>query len=200
MGRELTIYCPHCNSDKLVRNGHPHGAKHEFFCKSCNRYFTEDSLKGYPPSNIPFPVIAYFLYFRRKVPGFSDMRKFRKFVNHWLFYLDVYDKEVSRQTAHHWISNYSHFLDRVITFQESRDFVKDLLVKKDKLKPAVVRVSYTESLKILEEKFGRAYVVDLIRSDPGFLKEFCNVISRHLVYSWEDKVGRRRGRRSPSSG
>ena len=109
MGAKLNLVCPHCNSSNIVRNGHPHGKKLEFFCKSCNRYFTEDSIKGYPPSNIPFPVIAYFLYLYKKVPDFSNMRKFRKFVNYWLSYLKISDKEVSRQTIHHWLNNYEKY-------------------------------------------------------------------------------------------
>ena len=127
MDADLHNFCPHCGSNKLIKNGHPHGGKHEYICKSCKRYFTKDSLKSYPPTNIPFPVIAYLLYFRRKVPELSNMRKYRPFVNYWLKYLEFYDHDISRQSIHHWFNNF----DKLDTFlgklkQKEDDFMKIL--------------------------------------------------------------------------
>jgi len=184
MGHKLTLHCPHCNSDKLVRNGHPHKDKLQFFCKSCSKYFSEDAIKGYPPSNVPFPVIAYFLFFRRKVPEFSNMREFRRFVNHWLKYLKVSDQDVSRQTVHHWIKNYDRFLDKVITFSDACDYCRQRL---SRVLPPPIRkpIPYGRALKILERKFGKTYCVNLIRSDPVFFQELVSIVSRHGVFSWE---------------
>jgi len=197
MAEKSILFCPHCNSDKIVLNGHPHGAKHEFFCKSCNRYFTEDSIKGYPPSNIPFPVIAYLLYFRQRIPEFSNMRKYRRFVNHWLKYLEISDKEISRQAVHHWIKNYEPLLDKVITFRVARDYCREVISRV--AKPARV-VSYSQALQILISKFGREYCVDLLRSDEEFFKELVEAVSKHEVYSWELRDDLRRRRRPLPSG
>ena len=92
MGKSITTRCPNCFSEIVVKNGHHYGGKLQFLCRSCNKHFTSDSAKGYPPTKIPFPIIAYLLYFRRRVPGFSDMRKYRRFVNYWLgiYAIDIY--------------------------------------------------------------------------------------------------------------
>jgi len=180
----LLHFCPHCKSKKIVKDGHPNSGKLVFFCKSCNKYFSEDSLKGYPSSNIPFPVIAYLLYFRRKVPDFGNTRKFRKFVNYWLFYLKVYDKEVSRQTLHHWFKNFDPLLDKVISFNEAQVFVHNR-IERVRPVPSPVSIPYGRALGVLEQKYGKAYLVGLIKSDEFFFKEFVGLVSRHGVFCWE---------------
>ncbi len=183
MGKKLALSCPHCSSHRIVRNGHPHGDKLQFFCYSCNRYFSEDAAKGYPPTNIPFPIIAYLLYFYKKVPAFSNMRKYRRFINHWLQYLNVSDQEVSRQTVHHWIKNYDKFLDKVITFPETSDFCKQRLP--EALPPISKPIPYKRALKVLERKFGKAYCVGLIKDDSEFFQELVEVVCKHGVFGWE---------------
>ena len=188
MGTEHLPFCPHCSSKKIVANGHPHNGKRQFYCKSCNKYFSEDVLKGYPTSNIPFPVIAYILYFRRKVPEFQNMRKYRQFINHWLKRLKVTTQDVSRQTIHHWIKNYTSYLDRVITFQTARRHVQSLLAQiKKGLPPKEIpaKISYTQALKILQSKLGPEYTKQLLKEDPEFFQEFLEIITAHEVYSWE---------------
>lgn len=37
-----TTHCPHCNTTKLIKNGHcSHTEKQQYMCKHCNRYFVE---------------------------------------------------------------------------------------------------------------------------------------------------------------
>ena len=177
-------FCPHCNSSNIIQDRHPSIGKIQYFCKSCKKYFSEDTLKGYPPSNISFPFIAYFLYFRRNVPEFSNMRKFRKFVNFWLNYLRITDEEVSRQTIHHWINNYEKYLDKVIAFPESCDFVRQRI---SEVHPIPVRkpIPYGRALKILEKKFGKTYCVGLVRHNPVFFQELVDIVSKHGVFDWE---------------
>jgi hypothetical protein len=184
MGDKKLLHCPHCNSSNIVHNGRPHQDKKQFYCKTCGKYFSKDALKGYPPSNIPFPAIAYLLYFKRKVPEFSNMRKYRKFVNYWLTYLKIHDKEVSRQTLHHWFNNFDSLLDKVISFNEARSFVHNRLEKVRPI-PSLYPISYGQALKILERKYGKAYLVSLIKSDEEFFKEFAEIVSKHGVFSWE---------------
>ena len=107
---KLLHFCPNCHSKNIIKNGHHYGGKLQFLCKTCHKHFTEEVAKGYPPTRIPFPIISYLLYFRRKVSEFSNMRKYRRFVNHWLQYMKVSDQDVSRQTIHHWIQNFDTFV------------------------------------------------------------------------------------------
>ncbi len=181
---KLLHFCPHCHSSKIVKNGYHHHGKLQFFCNSCRKYFYEDSAKGYPPTSIPFPVITYVLYFRRRVPEFSNMRKYRKFVNYWLQYLKVSDQEVSRQTIHHWIKNYDKFLDKVISFSESRDFVRQRV---SEVLPVPIRkpIPYRRTLKVLEKKFGKAYCIGLVRHNPVFFQDLVDIVSKHGVFIWE---------------
>ncbi len=182
--KKLQFFCPHCNNTNIIQDRHPNIGKIQYYCKSCKKYFSEDTLKGYPPSNIPFPLIAYLLYFRRKIPEFSNMRKYRKFVNYWLKYLKVSDQEVSRQTIHHWIKNYDKFLDKVISFSKSRDFVRQRV---SEVHPVPVRkpIPYGRTLKVLEKKFGKTYCVDLARHNPVFFQDLVDIVSKHGVFIWE---------------
>ena len=179
---KILLYCPNCKSNDIVINGHYHNGKPQFFCKKCYKYFYENSLKGYPPTAIPFPIIAYFLYFRRKVPEFSNMRKFRKFVDFWLKNLKIKDKEASRHIINHWIKNYDSYLDNVITFSESRDYVRQHV---SKVLSPVKPISYGRALVVLENKFGKAFCINLARSDPVFFRELCDSVSKYGVFGWE---------------
>jgi len=180
--KNFELICPKCNNNKIIQDRHPLIGKIQYYCKTCNKYFSEDSLKGYPPSNIPFPVIAYLLFFRRKVPEFSDMRRFRKFASHWLKYLRISEDDVSRQIIHHWIKNYDSYLDNVITFSESRDYVRQHV---SKVLPPVKPISYGRALVVLENKFGKVFCINLARSDPVFFRELCDSVSKYGVFGWE---------------
>ena len=112
------------------------------------------------------------------------MRKFRKFVNFWLNYLRVTDEEVSRQTVHHWIKNYEKYLDKVISFPKTRDFVRQQI---SEVHPVPIRkpLPYGRALKVLEKKFGKPYCVSLIRHDPIFFQELADIVSKHGMFDWE---------------
>ncbi len=197
---KLLHFCPHCHSKKIVKNGHHYGGKLQFLCNSCHKHFTEEVAKGYPTTKIPFPVISYLLYFRRKLPEFSNMRKYRRFVNHWLRYLQVNNQDISRQTIHHWNNEFDHLLDRVITFEESRDYCKNRIKQLAKARPPQQTIPYQRALEVMVRKFGRAAVVRLIKTDEIFFKELVNVISRHGVFNWEFLEGnyeRRSGSQRP---
>jgi len=181
---KLLLLCPNCKSKNIVRNGRHHQGKIQFFCTTCRKYFYEDVVRGYPPTTIPFPVISYLLYFRRKIPEFSNMRKFRKFADYWLKYLKITDQEFTRQTAHYWIRNYEKYLDVVISFSEAREYCK-LRLKKALPPPAQKPIPYGRSLKILERKFGKKFCVNLVRKNPVFFQELVEIVSKHGVFGWE---------------
>ena len=186
MGKALRVSCPHCTSQKVILNGHYHKGKPQFFCTRCRKYFYENPAKGYPPTNIPFPVIAYLLYFRKKIPEFSNMRTFRKFVSQWLKCLGLRDTDIQRHTINHWIKNYKKNLESIISFNESREYCKNILTKKIKDVPKEVllrqSVPHTEVLRLLEETYGKSFCVDLSRRDKEFFTEFCGIISKFPVY------------------
>lgn len=185
MGKSA-ISCPYCYSQQIVRNGHPHSKKLEFFCKNCHKYSYEDTAKNYPPTNVPFPVIAYCLYFRKKIPAFSNMREYRTFVNQWLRCLGIKKEEISRQIIHHWIKNYEPLLDRVISFEEARDYCHQILqenlkgISKDVIKAKTH--PYKKAIFSLEQFLGRDFCVSLARSDPVFFHELTSIVSKYPVY------------------
>lgn len=185
MDVNLHNFCPHCRSNKFIKNGHPHNDKLQYFCKSCKRYFSEDSLKGYPPTNIPFPVIAYLLYFHLKVPEFSNMRKYRPFVNYWLKYLQFYDRDFSRQSIHHWIKNFNPLLDKVTTFNDARKFCQNRIKELSKVRPPKKAITYHSALQFLTHKLGKNRIILLIRRDEIFFGEFVDIVSKHGVFGWE---------------
>lgn len=43
----ITQQCPHCGSQKLVKNGHDYKGSQKYHCKSCNRYGTLQAQRGY---------------------------------------------------------------------------------------------------------------------------------------------------------
>jgi len=174
---KLSLFCPHCHSNKIVKDGHPNGRKLVFFCKSCHKYFSEDAIKGYPPTNISFPVIAYCLYFRRTIPSFQNMREYRGFVNDLLSQLQVTKGDVSRQTIHHWIAKFDPLLDDVITFAEAREYVHSRLKKTRPVSP----IPYRRVLKLLEKKLGRFRLLQWIHDDEPYFHELAFIISRTTV-------------------
>jgi len=186
MGKSLSVQCPHCSSVKVVRNGHPHNAQLEFFCKSCHKYFYENTIKGYPPTAIPYPVIAYLLYFHKRVPELSKMREFRKFASQWLNCLGIKKGEVSRQIIHHWIKKYEPGFEDIISFRESCNFSHRIL--SEKLKPIpketlrAKTIPHTQVLCILEENLGHNFCVNLARSDRIFFNELCDLVSKYQLY------------------
>lgn len=189
MGTKPTITCPYCSSFRVIRNGHPHSKKLEFFCKNCHKYFYENTAKGYPPTSIPFPIIAYFLYFHKKIPEFSNMREFRRFVNHWLIFLGIEKGDISRQIIHHWIKNYEPGLDKIISFEEARDFCHNILSEKLKPIPQDIiqarSVSHKAALRVLKDKLGQQQCFDLIRREKELFKELCEITSKYEVYCWK---------------
>jgi hypothetical protein len=186
MGKKLALLCPRCSSQDIVQNGHHHQRKAQFHCKTCHKYFYEDPAKGYPPTNIPFPVVAYLLHFRKKIPAFSNMRKFRRFVSQWLECLRIKKGEVSRQIIHHWIKQYEPYLENIINFQEAQDYVHNLLsenlkdVPKEEIKARTH--PYRQTLKKLEESLGRRFCIELSRRDPVFFNELVDIVSKQQLY------------------
>ena len=117
------------------------------------------------------------------------MRKFRKFVNFWLVRLGIIKNPLSRQTLHHWFSNYEKYLDKVITFEDTcrywRNNYSEII---DNLPSPKEKINRSEALEILKETFGHDFVVSLIRKDEGFLIEFCHLISKHNILRKENKI------------
>ena len=199
MGKKAPLLCPHCNSSNIKRNGHHYGGKIQYFCYTCDKYFSEDVAKGYPISKIPFPVIAYLLYFRKKIPSFSNMREFRKFSSQWLNCLDLKKEGIQRHTIYHWIKNYESNLDKIISFKEACDYCQKIYSEKIKSIPEETLskkvIPHTQVLCVLEENLGRSFCINLARSDPLFFNEICDLVSKyHLYCQQNEKEKRMQGR------
>lgn len=48
----ITLYCPHCQSDTLVRNGHAPNGKQLYRCRACGRQSREN------PTPMPTRMLA----------------------------------------------------------------------------------------------------------------------------------------------
>jgi len=188
MGNTLKLRCPHCYSHNVVRNGHHHQGKIQFLCTKCHKYFYEDSAKGFPPTSIPFPVIAYLLYYRKNIPIFSKSRFFKPFVGQWIKILHIRDTDISWHTLNHWIKNYEAGLENVISFNEARDYVHDILSKDLKGVPKeIIRAKshpYKLALRFLEHLFSRSFCVDLARRDPVFFNDLVDIVSKQELYCY----------------
>jgi len=177
MGKKPTLTCPYCSSFNIKLNGHYHNGKPQYFCHTCHKYFYENSARGFPPTNIPFPIIAYCLYFRRTIPSFQNMREYRTFVNNLLSQLQLTKGDISRQTIHHWINKFDPLLDQVITFAEAREYVHSRLKKTRPVSP----IPYRRVLKLLEKKLGRSRLLQWIHDDEPYFHELAFIISRTTV-------------------
>lgn len=186
MGNSIMPRCPHCQNTNIVRNGHPHNGKLQLYCHTCHKYFSEDTAKGFPPTNIPFPVIAYVLYFHKKIPHFSNMRKLRKFTSQWLKCLGFRDTDVTRQLLHHWIKHYEKDIETIISFKEAREYCRKILSKNIEYIPyedvISKTTSHTDTLQILKDLFGQQYCSDLLQKDKVFFDELCDLISKYHLY------------------
>ncbi|MBJ7899138.1 MAG: IS1 family transposase, partial [Cyanobacteria bacterium RI_101] len=43
----IPLSCPHCHSQKIVKNGSIHNGKKKYRCKNCGRQFIENPTKKY---------------------------------------------------------------------------------------------------------------------------------------------------------
>lgn len=49
----ITLQCPHCQSEDLVRNGHAPNGKQKYTCQSCGRHSRDNpSLMRTPPQSV----------------------------------------------------------------------------------------------------------------------------------------------------
>jgi transposase-like protein len=44
---KIELYCPHCQSTKVKKNGKRHSGKQNYLCKHCGRQFTGDHALDY---------------------------------------------------------------------------------------------------------------------------------------------------------
>jgi hypothetical protein len=181
--------CPHCSGLHIVKNGHHTGGKLQLLCRNCHKHFTLDVAKGYPTTKLPYPLIAYFLYFRKKIPMFGKMREYRNFVSRWLKCLGFREKDVPRQMLHYWISSYEPHLETTIRFSEAQHFVRRILEKKLKEIPQEIihqrTLSHIAVLNILQKNLGQQYCTSLIKKDREFFQELCFLSSKYQVYCWK---------------
>ena len=112
------ISCPCCGGEKITKNGHFRG-KQRYVCKECQKSFSEESTKQFPPTTIPFEFIAYTLYKRERD---GNNRGFCKLINKILELTILEKKKVSRSTVYSWIGKYGNSYKSLISENEASDF------------------------------------------------------------------------------
>ena len=111
--------CPYCNCSQIVKNGHAPSKKTRWKCKKCNKTFSKDSGKGYPPTSNPFEFVALILYRKRH---FDELYKrphhhFPRYTN--LLLKMINHKPVSRYTVYSWIRKYDNSFMDIISSEEA---------------------------------------------------------------------------------
>ncbi len=72
----ITLHCPHCQSDALVRNGHGPNGKHLYRCRSCARQSRENPTpNAYPQARREEILSAYQERGSNQNPGLPKKRE-----------------------------------------------------------------------------------------------------------------------------
>jgi len=140
----MTLICPICNSNNIVKNGKSNN-KQQFKCKECNKFFSYNTLKGFPKTSYPFPYIAYVIYKKRQYEEIEyelPPKCFHNFLFHLQYECGIKRlpsnrmrqkkqlppeyKQISRQTYHTWYKNYNENLEEIISREEAKKFVDKL--------------------------------------------------------------------------
>lgn len=180
---KMRLICPRCGGEKIVKNGHPYKGKQQWRCNNnkCNKYFSENTAKGYPHTKFPFPFIADMLYFRKNVEKTVNtkrsLKSFRKTVNRsaWLTGIKKRDLDqkfgewlkkgngIHRQTIHHWIKTYDKVLETIISPKVARDFVDGLLDKEFNLNNSIQSYKGDPTKEVLVIKTKRRSHMDALK-------------------------------------
>lgn len=115
------IGCPCCGGKEITKNGHFRG-KQRYVCKECQKSFSEESRRGFPPTTIPFELIAHILYKRERDIKGNNYRNFPRVVNRLLELTILDKKKVSRSTIYSWIKKYGNSYSDLISDERARDF------------------------------------------------------------------------------
>jgi len=180
------IICPKCNSNKIIRNGHPNGKKQQFFCKKCSIYFYEHEPNKLPSTTIPFQIIANALYFRKlfkkRFNAEIPMRRLRKQIKMTLALYQIMDKNqgVPRQNIHYWIDTYGQNFENIISKEEVKKYLSDLYKKLYKQKNIDAKWktiwrkkrTYMETLELTQKVFGgREKALECAKKDKDWYEE-----------------------------
>jgi hypothetical protein len=194
--------CKICGSKELTSNGNPGNHKektHQLYCKICHSYFYKNEKlnyipkESYPPTSIPFPIIASQLEFFKVVKNNSEktLQELCDHTNMLLVYYQIRDKGcgISRETVRQWIKKYSHLIDDKELMKQVEDDLDKMEKKlygdhKDKdddkyvfpeevwkTKKVRNKKSHTEALMIAQKCFGgRENALKWAKKDGEFFK------------------------------
>jgi len=108
----ISLSCPHCHSQKIVKNGSIHNGKKKYRCKTCGRQFIENPTKKYIDDQTK-EIIDRLLLERISLRGIARVTKVS------LTWLQNYVNQKYRQTS--W-----HTEDTADTDEEMGDIILEL--------------------------------------------------------------------------
>ena len=68
---ENTRECPHCHSDRIVKNGHNPQGKQQYRCKQCGKTGVLNPSRRYPPEYKERILAAYYQHPNPSIRGMS---------------------------------------------------------------------------------------------------------------------------------
>ena len=150
--------CLYCQSSSIVKNGNAPAPSEKLRwkdtqrlkCKKCNRTFSSDSGKGYPPTSAPFEFIAFMLYRYDELKGFVDeVNGFLKLLGH---------EPVDRTTVYSWVRKYKDIYKDLVSSREANKWFLSQELKMPKKK--------------LPKKPKQRLLIDRIEKLDGFYMDF----------------------------
>lgn len=141
--------CPYCKSINIVNNGYAPSKKTRWKCNKCNKTFSKDSGKGYPPTSVDFRFINFILYWCQNEPlDKAVIRINRSLRLYKMSGVDVYRKDkVSRATVHKWRAKRDEYL-RFFSEEEAICYYQSVVDKM--IHPSKELVVPEEKLEIIE--------------------------------------------------
>ena len=150
--------CPNCQSSSIVKNGNAPAPSEKLRwkdtqrlkCKKCNRTFSKDLGKGYPPTSAPFEFIAFMLYRYDEKKGFINVvNGFLKLLGH---------DSVDRTTVYSWVRKYKDIYKDLVNPGEANKWFLSQELKMPKKK--------------LPKKSNQRLLIDRIEKLDGFNMDF----------------------------
>lgn len=183
------ISCPHCNRRKLTKNGHFRN-KQRWFCNKCQKTFTTEASRNFPPTSVPFEFIAWVLYQKE-----ANTKNLTKITNSYLSFFNFKKEKVSRSTIYRWSRKYSNNYKKLLTPRDITLFFKDqikLIYSPQKprfediemkriLNPGKDKISWTRAAIYLRDAFGEEQLLTIIREDHELFKKMINGIKAPIA-------------------
>ena len=183
------LSCPHCKRRKLTKNGCFRN-KQRWTCNKCQKTFTSESSRGFPPTSVPFEFIAWVLYQKE-----ANTKNLTKITNSYLSFFKFKKEKVSRSTIYRWSKKYGIIYKKILTPHDITLFFKDqikLIYSPQKprfediemkriLHPGKDKMSWIRATIYLRDVFGEERLLKIIREDHELFKKMINGIKAPIA-------------------